>query len=201
MAWTRFLVRAGALDEGAEQRYLGFCHQYVAGTLDIHAMHRASMAPLAAFTPAQLQAWRAAFARRDADPAAAGMRALVAMHLERGDLCAIVTATSRWVAEPFARPSASTIWWPPRPSVATAGPAARSTVCRASASTRSRRCRPGWPACRRRRCCRVRGVVVLFRFRQRPAAAAGGQPPGRRTPGRAPACACPAAGWPVLDTL
>ena len=32
-----------------------------------------------------------------------GMRALVERHRAQGDLCAIVTATSRWVAEPFAR--------------------------------------------------------------------------------------------------
>ena len=33
MAWTRFLVREGALDAQAEARYLDFCHQSVAGTL------------------------------------------------------------------------------------------------------------------------------------------------------------------------
>jgi HAD superfamily hydrolase (TIGR01490 family) len=103
MAWTRHLVALGALQEAAEQRYLGFCHQYVAGTLDIHAMHRASMAPLAAFDPQQLQAWREDFARAMADRLPAAMRALVERHRERGDLCAIVTATSRLVAEPFAR--------------------------------------------------------------------------------------------------
>jgi len=103
MAWTRHLVREGALDAGAPQRYLDFCHQYVAGTLDIHAMHRASMAPLAAFAPAQLQAWRQSFALDIAAQLPQGMRELVARHRERGDLCAIVTATSRLVAEPFAQ--------------------------------------------------------------------------------------------------
>lgn len=103
MAWTRHLVREGALDADAPQRYLEFCHQYVAGTLDIHAMHRASMAPLAAFAPAQLQAWREAFALAIAPQLPLGMRELVARHRQRGDLCAIVTATSRLVAEPFAQ--------------------------------------------------------------------------------------------------
>jgi HAD superfamily hydrolase (TIGR01490 family) len=104
MAWTRFLVREGALDEEAEARYLGFCHQYVAGTLDIRAMVRANLLPLAAFEPAQLAQWRARFEHEIAaqlpDDA---MRARVAHHLERGDLCAVVTATERLVAEPFAR--------------------------------------------------------------------------------------------------
>ena len=43
MAWTRFLVGRGRLPADAEERYLGYCHQYVAGTLDMHAMHRASV--------------------------------------------------------------------------------------------------------------------------------------------------------------
>jgi HAD superfamily hydrolase (TIGR01490 family) len=104
MAWTRFLAREGALDGGAEARYLGFCHQYVAGTLDIHAMVRANLLPLAAFEPEQLAQWRSRFEREIAaqlpDDA---MRARVAHHLGRGDLCAVVTATERLVAEPFAR--------------------------------------------------------------------------------------------------
>jgi HAD superfamily hydrolase (TIGR01490 family) len=104
MAWTRFLVREGALDDGAEARYLGYCQQYVAGTLDIYAMVRANLLPLAAFEPEQLSQWRQRFEREIAeqlpdDP----MRARVAHHLDSGDLCAVVTATERLVAEPFAR--------------------------------------------------------------------------------------------------
>jgi HAD superfamily hydrolase (TIGR01490 family) len=103
MAWTRHLMRVGALDAQAERRYLAFCHQYVAGTLDIHAMHRASMAPLQAFSAAQLQDWRAGFERDMALQLPLAMRDLVARHRDCGALCAIVTATSRWVAEPIAR--------------------------------------------------------------------------------------------------
>jgi HAD superfamily hydrolase (TIGR01490 family) len=103
MAWTAYLVRVGALDADATSRYLDFCHQYVAGTLDIHAMHRASVAPLRDFTAVQLLNWRKGFeteiAKRLSNPA----RALVDRHIEAGDLCAIVTATTRFVAEPFAR--------------------------------------------------------------------------------------------------
>jgi HAD superfamily hydrolase (TIGR01490 family) len=104
MAWTRFLVREGALDDGAEARYLVFCQQYVEGMLDIYAMVRANLLPLAAFEPEQLAQWRSRFEREIAaqlpDDA---MRARVAHHLGRGDLCAVVTATERLVAEPFAR--------------------------------------------------------------------------------------------------
>jgi HAD superfamily hydrolase (TIGR01490 family) len=103
MAWTRFLVRAGALDAQAEARYLAYCHQYVAGTLDIHAMHRASMAPLAAFSAAQIEAWLAAFEAEMQIRLPPAMCHLVASHRERGEMCVLVTATTRLLAEPFAR--------------------------------------------------------------------------------------------------
>ncbi len=104
MTWTRFLVREGALDDEAEARYLGFCQQYVAGTLDIYAMVRANLLPLAAFEPEQLARWRQRFAREIAEQLPDDvMRARVAHHLGSGDLCAVVTATERLVAEPFAR--------------------------------------------------------------------------------------------------
>ena len=104
MAWTRFLVREGALDDGAEARYLDFCHQYVDGTLDIHAMVRANLLPLAAFEPVQLAQWRQRFEHEIAAQLPNdAMRSRVTHHLDRGDLCAVVTATERLVAEPFAR--------------------------------------------------------------------------------------------------
>ena len=103
IGWTRHLVALGALDAAAEARYLDYCHQYVAGTLDIHAMHRASVAPLRAFAPAQLLDWRAGFEQAMAAQVPAAMRARVGQHRAAGDLCAIVTATTRFVAEPFAR--------------------------------------------------------------------------------------------------
>lgn len=103
MAWTRHLVARGALQPDAEQRHLDFCHQYVAGTLDMHAMHRALIEPMARFDPAQLRAWRDEFARAISTQFSPAMLRRVAEHMARGDLCAIVTATSRLVAEPFAR--------------------------------------------------------------------------------------------------
>jgi phosphoserine phosphatase len=49
MAWTRFLVARGVLPADAETVYLGYCQQYVDGTLDIRELHRVSVAPLASF--------------------------------------------------------------------------------------------------------------------------------------------------------
>ena len=103
MAWTRFLVERGVLPAEAEPQYLAYCHQYVAGTLDIRAMHRASLAPLARFARAQLAAWGLEFQARMAAGIPASMLALVRRHRDAGDLCAIVTATDRFIAEPFGR--------------------------------------------------------------------------------------------------
>lgn len=103
LAWTRFLAEAGVLDREAPDRYLAWCHQYVAGTLDIHAMHRATVAPLVRFPRALLDQWGREFELRMAPQVPAAMQSLVRRHQRAGDLCAVVTATTRFVAEPIAR--------------------------------------------------------------------------------------------------
>ena len=103
LAWTRFLVTRGVLGPDDESRYLGYCHQYVAGTLDIDAMHRAGLAPLLHVPRATLAQWLHAFEREVAARVPASASALLRRHRDAGHLCAIVTATSTLVAEPFAR--------------------------------------------------------------------------------------------------
>ena len=103
MAWTQFLVARGVLPADAEARHLAFCEQYVDGTLDIHAMHRASFAPLADVPIDELAVWFAEFEASIAPSVPEAARALVARHRKAGDVCALVTATSRLIAEPFAR--------------------------------------------------------------------------------------------------
>jgi len=103
MAWTQWLVQRGHLPPEAEARYLAFCHDYVAGTLDIHAMHRANLAPLARHSLTTLKAWAQAFESHVRPQVPTSRRALVQQHLDAGHLCAIVTATTRLVAEPLAR--------------------------------------------------------------------------------------------------
>jgi len=103
MAWTRFLTKRGVLPHTAPDEYLAYCHQYVAGTLDIRAMHRATVAPLAHYPREQIAAWGRAFEAEMAALLPAAMRALVQRHQENGDLCAIVTATEAFIAQPFGR--------------------------------------------------------------------------------------------------
>ena len=103
MAWTHFLIERGALPAAAEATYLEHCRQYVAGTLDIHAMHFASVAPLARVPRALLAQWTGEFGAALRARVPADMHALVQRHLAAGDLCAVVTATTRFIAEPCAR--------------------------------------------------------------------------------------------------
>jgi HAD superfamily hydrolase (TIGR01490 family) len=99
----RFLVGAQVLPPQAEARYLDCCHRYVAGAIDIHAMHLACVAPLRAFTPQQLAQWLRQF-EHDVTPRIPDeTRELVRRHRDEGDICAVVTATTRFIAEPFAR--------------------------------------------------------------------------------------------------
>ena len=102
MAWLRFLIACGALEAAAAEHYLDCCRQYVQGRLDVRALHRVAMAPLARHLPARLDAWRAEFAARVAADVPAAARALVAAHRADGALCALVTATNEFVAAPFA---------------------------------------------------------------------------------------------------
>jgi HAD superfamily hydrolase (TIGR01490 family) len=101
MAWTRRLIAHGHLPAEAEERYLGYARQYVAGTLDIRAMHRAVMAPWLGQPRSTLDAWVTEFRQDMAQRVPASTLALVARHRSAGDLCAIVTATTRLIAAPF----------------------------------------------------------------------------------------------------
>jgi HAD superfamily hydrolase (TIGR01490 family) len=103
MAWIEFLVGCGALPAGAQARYLDSCRQYAAGAADIHTLHRVGAGALADVPVPRRIAWRRAFEARMAGQLPTDMLALVRQHQQAGDRCAIVTATSRFVAEPFAR--------------------------------------------------------------------------------------------------
>ncbi|WP_119157321.1 HAD family hydrolase [Caldimonas tepidiphila] len=103
MAWTGFLVGRGVLPPDADELYLSHCRQYVEGRLDIRALHRATVAPLGAHPRSTVAAWAAEFEAAVAPRLVPGMQELVRRHREAGDLCALVTATTRFIAEPFGR--------------------------------------------------------------------------------------------------
>lgn len=103
MAWTQFLIERGILPPEAEAHYLSYCHLYIAGTLDIHEMHRNHMRPLLRYSREVLAQWQGEFQGQMARRIPAASLALVERHRSRGDLCAIVTATTALIAQPMAR--------------------------------------------------------------------------------------------------
>ena len=100
--FTRHLASLGALDDGFEAQYLDYCRRYADGTVDMFAMHRFTVGALGAHDPATLAQWMRDFRATIAPRVPPAALALVARHLAARDACALVTATTRFVAEAFA---------------------------------------------------------------------------------------------------
>ena len=103
--WGRFLVEQGRVDaEDYERRNRAFYEDYQAGTLDIEAFARFSMAPLAANELSDLLAWREQFVREKIEPIVAPLApVLIERHRMQGDELLIMTATNRFITEPIAQ--------------------------------------------------------------------------------------------------
>ena len=103
--WGSFLERAGVVDAQWHRRENDrFYREYVAGTMDIDEFLAFQLAPLAEHSCERLAAWHRQFMDEVILPAIRPQaRALVARHLEGGDLCAIITATNDFVTGPIAR--------------------------------------------------------------------------------------------------
>lgn len=102
MAWTRHLVASGALPVDVEDDHLGHCRAHVEGRIDIRGLCRFGLSLLAIFEPAELYTLRRAQQAAIAESVPPAARQLVRRHLDRGDLCVMVTATVRFIAEPYA---------------------------------------------------------------------------------------------------
>jgi len=103
--WGQFLVDHGVLErESYAAQNRTYYEQYVAGTLDIHEYLGFALRPLAEHTAQDLERWHAEFMRLRVLPMISdAARALVRGHREAGDVCAIITATNRFVTAPIAR--------------------------------------------------------------------------------------------------
>ena len=103
--WTLHLVNKGVLDRDIfEQRNNEFYEQYKAGTLDIAEFLDFQLQSLADNSRADLEAWHAEFmATRIVPLLKQPARDLVKHHQDRGDLCALVTATNSFVTGPIGR--------------------------------------------------------------------------------------------------
>lgn len=101
-AFTRHLAARGALPPDFEAQYLDYCRRYAEGTVDMVQMHRFTVGALAVHDPATLAAWLREFRQGIAPSVPAAARELVGRHQSAGHACALVTATTRFVAEAFA---------------------------------------------------------------------------------------------------
>lgn len=102
MHWMRFLIARGVLPEAFADGYLARCRDYLAGTLDIAALHRYAMGALVFDDPRATRHWQECFGVEARAAVSAEACALVARHRDAGDLCCIVTTTNEVVAAPFA---------------------------------------------------------------------------------------------------
>lgn len=103
MAWLRFLVERERLPPEVSTRYLDQCLRYVKSEVDLRALQRVLLQPLAEVSRADLRVWTAEFAETvpaSLEPAAL---ALVQRHVDASDRCILVTATTRFIAEVYAQ--------------------------------------------------------------------------------------------------
>jgi HAD superfamily hydrolase (TIGR01490 family) len=103
--WGEFLVRGGHVDAlEFKRRNDAFYAQYQAATLDPVEYLEFSLGTLASFERAQLDALHRQFMADVITPnLLPAARALVARHLDAGDLVAVITATNHYVTAPIAR--------------------------------------------------------------------------------------------------
>lgn len=102
MHWIRYLIAAGELESGFDQRYLEHCRRYLDGELDAVALHQVALDTIAGRSAAAVTVLQERFAQLIEPVLPGPARNLVARHLAAGDLCCIVTATTRVGAQPFA---------------------------------------------------------------------------------------------------
>lgn len=102
-AFTRHLIERGRLDPGFEPQYLEYCRRYAEGTVDIIETLRFVLGALGVHPASTLRQWLDEFEPLIEPRVPDISRRLVREHQAAGRRCALVTATARFVAEPFAR--------------------------------------------------------------------------------------------------
>jgi HAD superfamily hydrolase (TIGR01490 family) len=102
VAWAQFLIEEGVLHpEEYHAKNMWFAERYKDGTLDIREFLDFQLAPIARRPRPQLDAWHQAFMQRKIRPMIhAKSPELISSHSPA--LCAIVTATNRFITAPIA---------------------------------------------------------------------------------------------------
>jgi HAD superfamily hydrolase (TIGR01490 family) len=103
VSWAQFLIEEGVLRaDDYHAKNLWFAERYKDGTLDIQEFLDFQLAPLAAHPRAQLNSWHEDYMQRKIRPIIRE-RALELIASHADALCAIVTATNRFITVPIAR--------------------------------------------------------------------------------------------------
>lgn len=102
--WGKFLIEQNAVDaEHFEKCNDAFYADYQAGTLDIMAYQRFSLAPLTSHPMETLIAWRKTFMHQYILPIYQNKaQSIVDKHRKQGDQLLIITATNSFVTRPIA---------------------------------------------------------------------------------------------------
>ncbi len=103
--WADFLARTGRAGDPvqAQRRNEALMERYNAGDLTAEQSAEFMLGLLARATPEELDSWHSVFMDEVIRPALLpSAQALVQHHMQRGDLCAIVTATNAFVTAPIA---------------------------------------------------------------------------------------------------
>jgi HAD superfamily hydrolase (TIGR01490 family) len=101
--FTRFLVERGDLPPEVETGYQEWCRRYTSGGFDVVEVHRFLVGAMGRLPPQVLADALQAFEATLQTRVPLRTRALVHEHAKVGHVCALVTATARFIAEPFAR--------------------------------------------------------------------------------------------------
>lgn len=102
MAWSKFLIAEGVLEPGFVDVALEHARRYAAGTLDVFEQQRLFLGVLARFDRVRLDEYRRHYTEQLRDLVPPSAAALVRRHADAGELTVIATATTRYIAEPYA---------------------------------------------------------------------------------------------------
>lgn len=103
--WIQYMVRHGLIKnpEDFMAQSKNFYSNYISGCLDIHAYIKFSVTPITTLSREELKNHHKHFMQESILPKIVDdTKKIVNKHLERGDLCCIITATNSFIATPIA---------------------------------------------------------------------------------------------------
>ncbi|MFL2656022.1 MAG: HAD family hydrolase [Burkholderiaceae bacterium] len=104
LCWTEFLIEKGIVKKENTRVNENFFTQYNDGCLDINEFLSFQLKPLSVLPRSELNTLRDEFIKKYISPLIYPKSIeIVNRHLNRGDICAIVTATNEFITEPISK--------------------------------------------------------------------------------------------------